>query len=361
MDDTDTLTIDDSFDSSSGSDPDELKERDLSSVDFRFLKSGKSEKEGVLLTHGDTFKYHKAGSSRDNERNWYSCAMRKKLKCPARATVVRREVELENGDLEVQSYLVDVSKPESHNHVPDKSQIIASDLLVKMKRQIELDPLSPVSKIRDRVLLEELQHCEPGLKKEIISALPKASSRSTLHYHRNKILGYEAKSRDEYDPSVILSKNKFGKDVIVIDSNKDLPEDWHKIDLATMFPERAKNRADGATSDEGTGDEDQPNSSFSDHDNLDSSLQSPNSAEVVKPKRILIFTSIALLSLLSLSRYGSVDGTFKSVSKHWRQLFIFLCEYKEAYLPVCFAWLPDKTKLSYHVMLLLLMIEFKRR
>ena len=107
-----------------------------------------------------------------------------------------------------------------------------------------------------------------------------------------------------------MSKNKFGKDVIVIDSNEDLPEDWHKIDLATMFPERAKNRADGATSDEGTGDEDQPNSSFSDHDNLDSSLQSPNSAEDVKPKRILIFTSIALLSLLSLSRYGSVDGTF---------------------------------------------------
>ena len=204
MDDTDTLTIDDSFDSSSGSDPDELKERDLFSVDFRFLKSGKSEQEGVLLTHGDTFKYHKAGSSRDNERNWYSCAMRKKLKCPARATVVRREVKLENGDLEVQSYLVDVSKPESHNHVPDKSQIIASDLLVKMKRQIELDPLSPVSKIRDRVLLEELQHCEPGLKKEIISALPKASLRSTLHSHRNKILGYEAKIRDEYDPSVLF-------------------------------------------------------------------------------------------------------------------------------------------------------------
>ena len=99
---------------------------------------------------------------------------------------------------------MDVSKPVSHNHVPDKSQIIASDLLVKMKRQIELDPLSPVSKIRDRVLLEELQHCEPGLKKEIISALPKASLRSTLHCHRNKILGYEAKSRDEYDPSVLF-------------------------------------------------------------------------------------------------------------------------------------------------------------
>ena len=130
--------------------------------------------------------------------------------------------------------------------------------------------------------------------------------------------------------------------------------------MATLFPERRQNGADGATSDEGTGDEDQADD-HEDHDNLDSSPQSMNSTEVAKPKRILIFTSLALLSLLSLCRNGSVDGTFKSVSKHWKQLFIFLCQYKEAFLPVCFAWLPDKTTLSYHVMLLLLLITFKRR
>ena len=365
--------MDDSVDSTSTSDPDISKEPDTSSVDFRFLKSGKSGQEGVLLSHGDTFKFHKGGSSRDNERWWYSCAMRKTLKCTARATVVRHEVELEDGEIEVRNYLVDITAPEGHNHVPDKAQIIANDLLVKMKERVESDPLSPVSKIRDQVMMEELDQYNPELKKDIISSLPK-NPRSTLNAHRNKILGYQAKSRDEYDPSVILSRNQFGKNIIVIDSDKDLPDNWHKIDLASLFPERRKDPPDVATSDDGTSEEEQADRSFFDYDNLESehlnlnsSLQSQSddslddSLEVSKPDRILIFTSLELLSLLALSKHGSVDGTFKSISKHWKQLFIFLCEYKKAYLPVCFSWLPDKTSLSYHVMLLLLLTTFRKR
>ena len=96
-----TSKMDDSVDSTSSSDPDISKEPDTSSVDFRFLKSGKSGQEGVLLSRGDTFKFHKDGSSRDNERWWCSCAMRKTLKCTARATVVRHEVELEDGEIEL--------------------------------------------------------------------------------------------------------------------------------------------------------------------------------------------------------------------------------------------------------------------
>ena len=52
-------------------------------------------------------------------------------------------------NIEVQNYLVDISTPKTHNHVSDKAWIIANDLLVKMKEQVELDLLTPFSKIRD--------------------------------------------------------------------------------------------------------------------------------------------------------------------------------------------------------------------
>ena len=46
----------------------------------------------------------------------------------------------------------------------------------------------------------------------------------------------------------------------------------------------------------------------------------------------------------------SVDGTFKSITKNWAQLFIIMCEHQGVHIPVAMAWLQDKTTLSYYTL-----------
>ena len=77
------------------------------------------------------------------------------------------------------------------------------------------------------------------------------------------------------------------------------------------------------------------------------------------PKRVILFTTIMMLGLLSKCRWGSVDGTFKSSSKQWKQLFVMLCEYEGSWLPMAFGWLPDKYFASYQIFLILLMEAFR--
>ena len=52
-------------------------------------------------------------------------------------------------------------------------------------------------------------------------------------------------------------------------------------------------------------------------------------------------------------------GTFKTISRHWKQLFIFTVEYRGLFVPVCFGWLPDKKPISYYVFMYLTAIAFR--
>ena len=72
-----------------------------------------------------------------------------------------------------------------------------------------------------------------------------------------------------------------------------------------------------------------------------------------------MFTTLVTIGLLTICKYGSVDGTFKAMTKKWKQLFVFMVNYRGSFLPVAFGWLPDKTSLSYHVFLFLLLQKFK--
>ena len=80
---------------------------------------------------------------------------------------------------------------------------------------------------------------------------------------------------------------------------------------------------------------------------------------VENPPRVLVFTTVMLLALLAVCRNGCVDGTFKSMSKQWKQLFIMMVNYRGAFIPVAFGWLPDKSEISYHVFLVLLLEAFR--
>ena len=211
---------------------------------------------------------------------------------------------------------------------------------------------------------------DPQLLLDIISAIPKRVD-NTLTLHRNKLLGNVPKSRDEFDPSSLLSKMAGGDKILVLDSKKDLPANWRDIDLQERYgvqggEGQVDTQSSGASDGTGTGtgseDDDQAAHEASDSDsdinqiNLDATVQAEPGKE---PRRVLVFTTAMLLGLLTMGRWGSVDGTFKSCTKHWKQLFVMLLNFNGVWLPVAFGWLPDKTLISYQLFLILVLEGFQ--
>ena len=86
-----------------------------------------------------------------------------------------------------------------------------------------------------------------------------------------------------------------------------------------------------------------------------------NISDSPDPKRVFVFTSVRLLGLLSVSKKGSVDGTFKSSARDWYQLFILCVEYRGKFIPVAFGWLPDKKPISYFTFIVLVLLAFKEK
>ena len=56
---------------------------------------------------------------------------------------------------------------------------------------------------------------DPVLHSEIIAEMPD-KPQSTLSHHKAKFLGHLPRNRDEYDPSIILSKSQKGARVIAL-------------------------------------------------------------------------------------------------------------------------------------------------
>ena len=73
--------------------------------------SGKSNREGVLITH-KSFKFTKNNASRDYKTFWYTCSFKSSHGCTARAIVKRHEFTVEDGELYVENKVVDVATPE---------------------------------------------------------------------------------------------------------------------------------------------------------------------------------------------------------------------------------------------------------
>ena len=70
------------------------------------------------------------------------------------------------------------------------------------------------------------------------------------------------------------------------------------------------------------------------------------------PKRVLIFTSEKLLKQLTKNKKTSVDGTFKSSCRLWKQLFVWMIKQNGYWTPVVWGWLPDNTEESYKIFVL---------
>ena len=238
-----------------------------------------------------------------------------------------------------------------------------------------------LGRAKDQVMAEAnvMYDNDPVLLTEVISAFPKRIE-STLNLYKSKMLGSLPTSRDDFDPTPLLGKMEGGEKILFMDSNKDLPKDWKTIDMKKTFGVPSKNAVDdpavndidvpstddaatsddAATTDEaGTDDENVVADEDDDdvyQDVMDSTVNLEN---VANPPRVLVFTTVMLLGLLAVCKYGSVDGTFKSMTKKWKQLFVFMVDYKGTFVPVAFGWLPNKTTVSYHIFLLLVLSKFK--
>ena len=96
-----------------------------------------------------------------------------------------------------------------------------------------------LGRLKDEILAIELQKYkdDPDLKADIINAIPQHAD-STLNAYRRKVLGSFNDTQETYDPSSILGRTVNGDSVIVLDSQKHLPEDWHSIKLSELFPPR---------------------------------------------------------------------------------------------------------------------------
>ena len=69
-----------------------------------------------------------------------------------------------------------------------------------------------------------------------ICRMPK-NYRCTLNAFRRKLHGLIPKELDDFDPSIILGKIEHGEKVLILDSNKDLPENWKDIQLSEYLPD----------------------------------------------------------------------------------------------------------------------------
>ena len=78
---------------------------------------------------------------------------------------------------------------------------------------------------------------------------------------------------------------------------------------------------EGISSDDGAADINEEDVVIDNDEYQDVSMNNTINAEATNsPKRVLVFTNMVLLVLLAVCKYGSVDGTFKAMTKIQRKV-----------------------------------------
>ena len=158
---------------------------------------------------------------------------------------------------------------------------------------------------------------------------------------RDKMIGPMPRNRDSFDAVEFL--NQIYKDnhrIFVLDSH-DIDGDWKSI--LNKRNHNTKYNWDKLSNDMLAEEHD---FEYDKEDNIDKEDDINN-----LPKRVLAFTSIKLLKLFSKCSRGSLDGTFKSSCKLWKQQFVWMLKFNKRWIPVVWGWLPDKEEASYKVSL----------
>ena len=95
--------------------------------------------------------------------------------------------------------------------------------------------------------------------------------------------------------------------MLVLDSEKNLPPNWKTLDIAEEYGSIVKN----FLGDE----EEQLLRKLKEHDDTISKDNVEGQKQRKLPKRVLVYTSVILLTLFILAKKASVDGTFKVIIK----------------------------------------------
>ena len=79
-----------------------------------------------------------------------------------------------------------------------------------------------------------------------------------------------------------------------------------------------------------------------DEDSVESDGENDENLDSCLPKRVLAYSSTRLIKLLGKHLKTSVDGTFKSSCKLFKQNFVWMVKIYGHWIPIIHGWLPDK-------------------
>ena len=282
--------------------------------------------------------------------------------CKAKATVVSRD----DGSFFLYSCDLD------HNHLVNKAAIIAEELKQKMTELVKKDPATPVGQAIKDIKLEAAEEFgdTDDTFYEIIDALGSHHAmEQRLLRVRDSIIGIMPRNRDRFDPNYFLKRVFGDTKVEVLDSNK-LADNWQEItskanaktnyywDRLSEEMRMHEDKEEDDNEEQVEDREEHQDQEFVEQNNDGETIQEkeeenegpeepPSSKNL--PKRILAFTSKKLLNLFAKCERGSLDDTFKSCCKLWKQQFVWMVKFNHHWIPAVWGWLPDKSQISYKV------------
>ena len=321
---------------------------------FHEGRKGKTGKQGpgILVVEGKyKFRYNQVNKAGNIFKLYCVKQLHPKFSCKAKAQVVKRD----DGTFFLHSCDID------HTCLPDSALVIAEELKQRMVEIVRDNPANPVSEAIKTVKFEYAQeNAEDPMFPEVMESLGNHRAlEQKLLRSRWSIIGTMPKNRNDFNPEQFLKNVLKKSTMITIDSN-NLDENWRsaieKTNVNTSynwdkFTDRMR------AYEEEDDDEDQETGDSPEEQNDDEGDLDPKAGDL--PKRVVCYTSLKLLKLFAQCTRGSLDGTFKSSCKLWKQQFVFMLKFRGHWIPVVWGWLPDKTELSYKVFLHLILEKLK--
>ena len=213
---------------------------------------------------------------------------------------------------------------------------------------------------------------------EAVANLPsKEHLGRNLRRIRSREHGPLPKNRNDFDPETVVKDALGGHKVIVMDSNKLLDTEYNKHlddfkknrtvynDDLDEFITNSMNQPHDESNATNESEEGEGNDKSGEHPGLvdyssssDDAGDSDSSIESTKPKRIIAYSTKLLLKLFNQQK-SSGDGAFKICPALWKQLYIVMVKFKDSWIPVCYALLPDKCQETYFAFFYMLRKQIK--
>ena len=230
---------------------------------------------------------------------YYLCAMKKSSKCTASVILTKDGVRW---------WTKNLSSPEEHNHICEKSAVLAHKMKKEMYSKVNETPTIDADSVYRNVVTEyEDQYAEADENVWDAAAI-KLTEKANIARHvrriKSTINGPLPKNRNDFDPETIVKNTLGGQKVVVLDSNRHLDSGFgnkladfnndeypqgHGL-LSSFIQEDIQNES-LSPDDESREEEYLPEGD-------DSSMEDESEGRR-KPKRIILYTTKRLLKLFA--------------------------------------------------------------